>query len=50
LARLAFSGLSSRDGDALTRMQLDRPASSTERLYRALVSGALQNGPGVTAA
>lgn len=50
LTRLALAGLSSRDGEALERMQLDRPASSTERLYRALVGGALQDIPGVTSA
>lgn len=50
LARLGLAGLSSRDGEALERMRLDRPTSSTERLYRALVGGALQDVPGVTSA
>jgi len=53
LARLALAGLSGRESESLARMHLDPPASATERLYRALVRGALKDqpgGPGVTAA
>jgi len=42
LAQLAFAGLSKRsDAEALTRMGLDRPRSLSDRLYAALVNGAL---------
>ena len=42
LARLAFAGLSkSSDADTLARMGLDRPRSLSDRLYAALVNGAL---------
>jgi len=42
LARLALAGLSGRESEALARMGLDQPVSLTERLYRALIRGALQ--------
>ena len=42
LARLAFSGRSSGEGEALARLGLAQPASPTEFLYRALVRGALK--------
>ncbi len=42
LARLAFAGLSkSSDAEALARMGLDRPRRPSDRLYAALVNGAL---------
>jgi hypothetical protein len=42
LARLAFAGLSkSSDADTLARMGFDRPRSLSDRLYAALVNGAL---------
>jgi acyl-CoA hydrolase len=42
LARLALAGLSkSSDAEALARMGLDRPRSLSDRLYAALVNGAL---------
>jgi acyl-CoA hydrolase len=42
LARLALAGLSkSSDAEALARMGLDRPRTLSDRLYAALVNGAL---------
>ncbi len=42
LARFALAGLSkSSDADALARMGLARPRSLSDRLYAALVNGAL---------
>src|SRR4029077_10570275 len=53
LAWLTLSGLVGGETEALARMRLDGPPTAAERLYRALVRGALQeesSGSGVTPA
>jgi hypothetical protein len=42
LARLAWAGLAPGEGEALARMRLERPSSFTDRIYRALLRGALK--------